>query len=163
MFAMIAGVPIIFALWLAIFLKWQRGVWMLLLYLPFAGILTLALRPSPIGTLLKDFLFVIPTYTIFFLLHTQELRHARVPQALTLLVVVFSSLVVLQLFNPNIKNFIIGLIGVKDHRSHWREGMADLFAADLHERRIFPHLRGSRPGAAGHRRDRSHPVYGRYS
>ena len=113
MLAIMVGVPVFLALWLAIFLKWQRGFWMLLVFLPFAGAVTLFLRPNPAGPLLKDFLFVIPLYVVFFMLHTDELRRVRIPGALTLLLIVFAGLVLLQLFNPNIKRFAIGLVGAK--------------------------------------------------
>lgn len=113
MLAIMVGIPLLLGLWLGILMKWQRGLWMLLLYLPFAGLVTLALRPSPIGTLLKDFLFVIPTYIIFFLLHTRDLQRTRVPALLTMILVIFAGLVLLQLFNPNIKRLVIGLVGVK--------------------------------------------------
>lgn len=65
LFAVVIGTPVILTLWLLILFKWQRGCWMLLLYIPFAGLVTLALRPSPIGTLLKDLLFILPTYAVF--------------------------------------------------------------------------------------------------
>jgi len=113
LFAVIIGTPVIFTLWLLILFKWQRGFWMLLLYIPFAGLVTLALRPSPIGTLLKDLLFVLPVYAVFFLLHVRELQRVQVPKLLTLLFVLFTSLTMLQLFNPNIKNFAVGMVGVK--------------------------------------------------
>lgn len=113
LFAVVIGTPVIFTLWLLILFKWQRGFWMILLYIPFAGLVTLALRPSPIGTLLKDILFILPTYAVFFLLHARELQRVQVPKVLTLLFVLFASLTMLQLFNPNIKNFAVGMVGVK--------------------------------------------------
>jgi hypothetical protein len=66
-----------------------------------------------VGTLLKDFLFVIPIYGVFFLLNLHELRRVRVPHVLTLLLVLFGALVFLQLFNPNLKRIVVGLVGVK--------------------------------------------------
>lgn len=111
--ALIVGTPVICVLWLLILSKWQRGYWMLLLYIPFAGLVTLALRPSPIGTLLKDLLFVLPIYAVFFLLHNKELQRIQIPRLLTLLLVLFAALTMLQLFNPNIENFVVGMVGVK--------------------------------------------------
>jgi hypothetical protein len=113
LFAVAVGTPVIFTIWLLILFKWQRGYWMLLLYIPFAGLVTLAMRPSPLGTLVKDLLFVLPTYAVFFLLHTRELQRIQIPRLLTLLIVLFASLTMLQLFNPNVKNFLVGVIGVK--------------------------------------------------
>lgn len=111
--AIIVGVPAVLALWLSIFMDWRRGLLWLLIFVPFAGVVTIALRPSPIGTLVKDLAIVIPLYAVFFLLHTDELRRVKIPNTLTMLLVVFAGLVLLQLFNPNIKRFVVGLVGVK--------------------------------------------------
>jgi hypothetical protein len=113
LFAIMIGVPLILVLWLAIFLDWRRGIWMVIVFLPVAGVVTLALRPNPVGTLLKDLLFLLPTYVIFGLLHLQELRKTRVPQTITFLFLALSTLVLIQLFNPNITRIVIALVGVK--------------------------------------------------
>ncbi|MEX2454897.1 MAG: hypothetical protein WD470_09345 [Rhodospirillaceae bacterium] len=111
--ALMLGVPAALAIWLAIFLRWQRGIYFLVAFLPYAGIVTLIMRPSPVGTLVKDLLLVLPTYAIFFLMHTSELRKARIPNALTLLLLAFAGLVLLQLFNPGLQSMIVGAVGAK--------------------------------------------------
>lgn len=111
--ALMFAVPAALGIWLAIFLRWQRGIYFLVAFLPYAGVVTLMMRPSPVGTLVKDLLLVLPTYAIFFLMHTAELRKARIPQALTLLLLAFGALVLLQMFNPGLKNMIVGAVGAK--------------------------------------------------
>ena len=97
LYAILLGLPVALAIWLAILLKWQRGIYMLVAFMPYAGVVTLILRPSPLGSLVKDFLIILPTYAIFFLLHTAELRRVRIPHALTLLLLSFAGLVLLQM------------------------------------------------------------------
>ena len=101
------------AIWFRMIVRWERGVFYLIAFLPYAGVLTLMLRPNPVGSLVKDILFVLPLYAIFFLLNTRELRHARIPNAITLLFVAFGALVLLQLFNPGLKSIVVGAVGVK--------------------------------------------------
>ena len=112
-FGIMIGLPIAVAIWLAILVKWQRGMWMLILYLPFAGGIALMLRPSPVGTLFKDFLFVLPMYAVFALLHTKEFRQSRIPGPITLMLVLMSALVLLQLFNPGLMSVVVGAVGIK--------------------------------------------------
>ena len=111
--AIMIGVPIVLALWIAILLKWQRGLTMLLMYLPFASGIALILRPNPFGAVLKDFLFVLPLYAVFVLLNLRELRHSRIPAPLTLMIVAFSALVILQTFNPSVRDLVGAVIGIK--------------------------------------------------
>src|SRR2546422_10078993 len=66
--------------YLGILARWQRGVYGLLGYLPFAGVVTLALYPwegpavfNPV--LCKDWLFVVPAYLGF--LAAMVLRRER--------------------------------------------------------------------------------------
>lgn len=113
MFAAIFALPFVLAVWLAILFKWQRAVWMLILFLPFGGGLALMLRPNPFGPLIKDFLFVLPLYAIFVLFHLRELRNARIPNPVSLLIVLFSAVVLLQTFNPSMRDLVAGAVGIK--------------------------------------------------
>ena len=113
MIALMIGVPATLAVWLAMFVRWQRGIYYLVAFVPYAGIFTLMLRPNPLGVLLKDFLIVLPLYAVFFLLHTRELRRAHIPNAITLLTVVFGALVLLQIFNPALRSIVVGAVGAK--------------------------------------------------
>ena len=56
----ILGLPVLLGIWIAILSKWQRGMYMLIVYVPFASGIALMLRPNPFGSLFKDFLFVLP-------------------------------------------------------------------------------------------------------
>lgn len=112
-FAAILGLPIVLAIWLAILFKWQRAIWMLMIFIPFASGLAVMLRPSPLGPLLKDFLFVLPVYAVFVLFHMRELGNSRIPKPLSLMFVLFAAMVLLQLFNPGTRDMIGGAIGIK--------------------------------------------------
>lgn len=112
-FAAIFALPFVLGIWLAILFKWQRAVWMLILYVPFGGGISLLLRPNPFGPLIKDFLFVLPLYAIFILFHMRELRNARIPNPISLLFVVFSAVVLLQMFNPSMRDLVAGAVGIK--------------------------------------------------
>jgi hypothetical protein len=109
----ILGLPMVLGIWIAILSKWQRGLYMLVLYLPFASGIAVMLRPNPFGALLKDFLFVLPVYVVFILLHMRDFRHVRIPAPLTLMFVAFSAVVLLQMFNPLVQDVIVGAIGIK--------------------------------------------------
>jgi hypothetical protein len=109
----IAGAPILFALWFVIFMRWTRGIELLLLYMPFAGAVTLWLAPNPAPLLFKDFMFVIPLYLAVAVINPQALRHATIPPVLTALAATFAIIVLLQLFNPRLPKLMVGLIGAK--------------------------------------------------
>ncbi len=113
MFAAILGLPIVLAIWIAILGKWERALWMLILFLPFGGGISLMMRPNPFGPLLKDFLFVLPVYAVFVLFHMRELRNARIPNPISLLFVLFAAVVLLQTFNPGVRDLVAGAVGIK--------------------------------------------------
>tara|TARA_R110000868_G_scaffold32036_8_gene116943 strand:+ start:7770 stop:9218 length:1449 start_codon:yes stop_codon:yes gene_type:complete len=109
----ILGLPVLLGIWIAILSKWQRGMYMLIVYVPFASGIALMLRPNPFGSLFKDFLFVLPMYAVFLLLHMRDFRHARIPSPLTLMFVAFGALALLQMFNPSVISVIVGAVGIK--------------------------------------------------
>jgi hypothetical protein len=111
--AAILGIPAVLAIWIAILSKWQRGIYMLILFVPFGSILAVYLRPNPAGPLLKDFLFVLPIYVVFLLLHMRDFRQVRIPTPISLMFVAFAGLVLLQIFNPGVRNVLSGAIGIK--------------------------------------------------
>lgn len=113
LFTLVIGVPVLLTIWLLIMHRWQLGMWMLLLYLPFAGGIALMLRPNPAGPLLKDLLFVIPMIVVFFMMHTRDLNRVRIPPVLTVLIVAFGALVLVQVFNPALSKMTIGIVGIK--------------------------------------------------
>lgn len=112
-FAAILGLPFAIAIWLAILFKWQRAIWMLILFVPFGSGIALMLRPNPFGPLLKDFLFVLPLYAVFVLFHMREFRNARIPNPISLMLVLFGAIVLLQTFNPSMRDMVAGAVGIK--------------------------------------------------
>ena len=99
--------------------RWQRGIYGLLIYLPFAGLVTLALFPwkGPEGlnpVLYKDWLFALPAYAGFLgaltLRRVPLLAVGRLPAAL---LGGFTLLVMLQTRNPGVPSAMVALIGAK--------------------------------------------------
>lgn len=88
---------------------WRRGVKGCLFYLPFAGVVSLYFYPSKLPLLFKDLFFLLPAY-MGFLLVRKKIFH---PEILVSILSLFFGLVIIQLFNPNLLNLFIGLIGLK--------------------------------------------------
>lgn len=113
------GVLLLSMFYLMILTRWQRGVYGLLVYLPFAGLVTLALYPWNGPALLnpllyKDWLFVLPAY--FGFLAAVVMRKERFPRLARLplgLLLALSMLVIAQTANPHVPNFLMALIGTK--------------------------------------------------
>lgn len=106
--------------WLLILARWERGLFALLAYLPFAGIPTLALypwegHPAAHPVLWKDAFFVLPAYAGFLLAtalrrRRDAPRHERMP---AILMAILAGLVVAQMFNPGVPSRLVALIGAK--------------------------------------------------
>ncbi len=101
------------AFWIPILQRWRRGIYLLLVYMPFAGVVTLSLYPSPLPTLFKDIFFVIPVYLSFFVLRRQNNPAVRIPQFIIGAMLVLASLVFIQMFNPGVANWMVAAIGAK--------------------------------------------------
>jgi len=104
--------PLVLAFWAGIMVNWRLGVYGLVAYTPFTGLVVALLYPSPLGTLVRDILVVVPLYLSFFLLGRQA-RYGRVP---SLLYVVYGLLALIVLFaaaNPGVPNLMVAGIGVK--------------------------------------------------
>ena len=86
---------------------------MLLVYMPFSGVLTLSLHPSPLPTLFKDFFFVIPAYMAFLLSRKNGASQGHVPGSIVLVMMALTALVFLQSFNPSVVNWMVAAIGAK--------------------------------------------------
>jgi hypothetical protein len=107
------------ALLMFIMVRWQRGVYGLLLYVPIAGAVTLTLLPwngpavfNPV--VFKDWLFVGPAYLGF--VGAIVMRHEKFPpigRTLTSLVCAFIALVVIEMAHAGIPNLLVALIGAK--------------------------------------------------
>lgn len=113
MILLVAGVFLTLAFWGVIFRRWQRGVVMLLIYVPFAGVVTLSLYPSPVPTLFKDFFFVIPAYLAFLLTRASGVSQGRIPGSIILVMLALAALVFVQMFNPDVANWMVAAIGAK--------------------------------------------------
>ncbi len=95
-------------------LNWRWSVYGLLLYLPVSGIPVLATYPhTAVPVLLKDFLFVIPAYVGFMAYASARRVRVVFPGAPLLLFLLLAFLVVVQAFNPNLPNRLVGAIGIK--------------------------------------------------
>ena len=107
---------IILTIWLVIINKWRKGVYLLICYIPFAGIVTLALHPSPFPTIFKDILFIIPLYAAFFLCGLRKkhvITDSHVPRHIVLFIYALFVLVLIQSLNSSIPNWLVAFIGIK--------------------------------------------------
>ena len=105
--------PFLIALWWKILQRWQRGIRMLLVYMPFAGVVTLALYPSVVPLLFKDLFFVIPTFVAALVSKRAVGNAPKVQLSVFLFILALTTLVVIQMFNPNVFNWLVALIGAK--------------------------------------------------
>jgi hypothetical protein len=107
------GLLLFLVIWFVILQRWQLGVVLLLLYLPFAGVVTMALYPSSLPILFKDFYFVIPAYLAFWLSRKDAVATARVPAAVSITMLALASMVSIQAFNPGLASWLVAAIGAK--------------------------------------------------
>lgn len=103
-------------LWLyaLILARWERGLYWLIAYMPFAGAVSLALHLWQPSLLFKDFFFVIPLYIAFFArvaIHRVSLAHF--PPSVTFLMFSLALLVIVQADNSGVANIMVGIIGIK--------------------------------------------------
>jgi hypothetical protein len=78
--------------WAAILYRWRLGLFALVLYTPFTGLVVAAFAPSPVGNLVKDLLIVIPLYIAFMFTRRQSDRMA-LPFGLVVLVSALAALI----------------------------------------------------------------------
>lgn len=112
-FVVVVGGLALVAFWLVVLVRWRWGFIGLLVFLPFAGLVSLHFHSIKEVLLLKDFLFVIPAYASFFFFHRRDTRRIAVPKAVPLAMGFLALLVLLQLMNPGIANLAVALIGLK--------------------------------------------------
>ncbi len=114
---MLCALLITTRLYVVILKNWRRGIYALLIYLPFAGLPTILLYPAPrITLLIKDLLFVIPAYLGFILWWHSRYQHNRpvlFPNRGMIPLALLVGLLFIQFFNPNLINPLVGLIGLK--------------------------------------------------
>jgi hypothetical protein len=101
----------------ALFRYWRWPIYGLLVYLPVSGIAVLAAYPGRAeragAVLASDFVFVIPAYVAFlgyFLLRRRRFWFRGAPLVLFGLLAL---IVLIQAFNPELPNHLVGLIGIK--------------------------------------------------
>jgi hypothetical protein len=99
--------------WLGILVRWRWGYIGLLVFLPFAGIVSLRFHSIKEVLLLKDFLFALPAYVSFFFFHRRDKRRIAVPKLVLGAMGLLTLLVFLQLINPGIVNIAVAAIGLK--------------------------------------------------
>jgi O-antigen ligase len=107
------GFFLVLLCWGFILVRWQRGIVMLLIYMPVAGVVTLSLYPSSIPTLFKDFFFVIPAYLAFFASRQRRVSTEQVPASVRSLMLALAAMVLVQSFNPYLANWMVAAIGAK--------------------------------------------------
>ncbi len=106
------ALPIVLAVWVAIIVNWRWGVLGLAYYTPFTGPIIVALYPSPLGTLMRDVIVVIPLYISYFLLAGSP-QAKRVPVHVLAIYGGLLLLVLLSLTKPTIPNALVAGIGAK--------------------------------------------------
>ena len=93
-------------------LSWRLSVYLLLAYLPFAGIAIVATYPeTQFANVAKDLAFVLPAYLGFLLIESG--RRWLFPGLPLVPAAVLSAIVVLECFNPHVPNWLVALIGLK--------------------------------------------------
>lgn len=107
------GMLLMLACWYVTLFRWQYGMAMLLAYLPFAGVVTFALAPSPLPVLFKDFFFIIPAYLAFWLRRKEGMPEGRVPSAVRMTMLALAFMVCLQSLNPGLASWLVAAIGAK--------------------------------------------------
>jgi len=107
------GVVAALVLWPAIIARPRFGLFGLIAFLPFAGVVTLFFFPSDLPKLAKDFLFVLPLYVAIFLIHPSKLKQANISLAVAITILALFLLAILQTVNPNIPNWRVAAIGIK--------------------------------------------------
>lgn len=105
----------VIALWIWILLRWQRGVYLLLIYMPFAGAVTLWLYPSSLPKLYKDLFFIIPTYIAIFMTYALLKKNTltRIPGIVVGFMISLAVIAFVQIFNPSVANWMVAAIGLK--------------------------------------------------
>ena len=113
MIELLIGIPLVLVLWTYIILRWERGVYGLLIYMPFAGGVALLSYPSILPLLFKDIFFIIPAYLSYFFRWPNGKVKGRIPKSIIALIVGLSFVVFIQIFNPSVINWMVALIGAK--------------------------------------------------
>lgn len=99
--------------WFLILRRWQRGLYLLMFTTPFMGAISLWLFPLEWPKVLKDILFVLPSYICFFFLTKDWKDHINIPRLVLGALALLAFLVFIQALNPGVENWGMAIIGVK--------------------------------------------------
>jgi hypothetical protein len=95
---------------------WRLYVKLLIIYIPFSGVVQTLLYPSPLPILFKDIFFIIPAYLGFYLsviIGTTKNKTNKSNILFVLFFILLASLVFVQSFNPSVPNWLVAAIGAK--------------------------------------------------
>jgi hypothetical protein len=95
-------------------LNWRWAVFVLVAYMPFAGLPRYLLYPAEWPVLIPDFLIVLPAYVGFAIAFVKG--DARLPPHRTtiVLLVLFAILALVQSFNPGVTRRSVAAVGLRD-------------------------------------------------
>jgi hypothetical protein len=94
--------------------NWRASILGLMLFMPFSGLLPLAMFPNTApGVLAKDLAFTLPAYAGVIVAAGTGRRDVRIPSVPWLLLFALSGIVLVQAFNPQLEVPLVGLIGAK--------------------------------------------------
>jgi hypothetical protein len=94
--------------------NWRASILGLMLFMPFSGLLPLAMFPNTApGVLAKDLAFTLPAYAGVIIAAGTGRRDVRIPSVPWLLLFALSGIVLVQAFNPQLEVPLVGLIGAK--------------------------------------------------
>lgn len=109
----VLGVIALAVLWAPVLVRWERGLYGLLAYLPFSGAVCLALYPERLALLLKDIVFVVPAYIGFLAAFASKRERLRMPTVPLALMGALAVLSVGLTFGPGVTNGFMAAIGLK--------------------------------------------------
>ncbi len=98
--------------WGAILRRWQHGILLLVLFLPFVGAVILWTKGNALTILAKDILIVIPLY-VAVAMRGVVLKSARLPPLVILPLLILTMIVLLQMANPKVASMAVALVGAK--------------------------------------------------
>jgi len=107
------GAVALVAMWAPVIVRWERGLYGLLAYLPFAGAVCVAFYPARLPLLLKDILFVVPAYVGLFVAFAAGRVRLRIPGVPLALMGALAVLSIGLTFGPGVANGLMAAIGLK--------------------------------------------------
>jgi len=93
-------------------LYWRKGVYFLFFYLCIEGLVSLWLYPWRMPLLFKDFIIIL-IYIGFLTKFTIQRKQVLFRSPLTVPLLLLATFGVIQLFNPNLENLVVGLVGIR--------------------------------------------------